>query len=312
MHRICNAPRSTFSTTSDQTLRMVLKSPLSSSCASTDLTLRYSFLSPSRLGKRARQDKARRASRNNPRTHYCSSNRFLWNQPPRAHVSQRRMREGCMHNDAPFLEESKIRFRQELKMCVEKGYRSERHWYIRERRPRRGDCLLHSHWSKPKDRNVEPLFVADESQVYAASVPHSFIVTCGCPRLHSDDGERADPKTPQHAHCFFDSTIRCLQCVDCDFPMVLLYNAFLLALGFLSTLLLRHLWTVLWSRRLYATIPRVHCSSFFWGEEWKMYTSAPGSLYSKWHGLLGRSVAFTGAFGVRDLFDPANSLLTPF
>lgn len=45
-------------------------------------------------------------------------------------------------------------------------------------------------------------------------------------------------------------------------------------------------------------IPGPPQSSFIWGEEWELYHSTPGSLYSSWHKRYGSVVRFSGAFGV--------------
>jgi hypothetical protein len=39
-------------------------------------------------------------------------------------------------------------------------------------------------------------------------------------------------------------------------------------------------------------------SSIIWGEEWKLYSNEPGSLYADWHKEFGMVVKFSGAFGV--------------
>ena len=45
-------------------------------------------------------------------------------------------------------------------------------------------------------------------------------------------------------------------------------------------------------------IPGPPVSSYLWGEEWELYHSAPGSLYTSWHKRYGSVVRFSGAFGV--------------
>ncbi|RXW17419.1 hypothetical protein EST38_g8446 [Candolleomyces aberdarensis] len=44
-------------------------------------------------------------------------------------------------------------------------------------------------------------------------------------------------------------------------------------------------------------IPGPPVSSYLWGEEWELYHSAPGSLYTSWHKRYGPVVRFSGAFG---------------
>lgn len=51
-------------------------------------------------------------------------------------------------------------------------------------------------------------------------------------------------------------------------------------------------------------------ASVIWGDEWELYHSVPGSLYTKWHKDFGKVVKFTGAFGVsHSLFFPPNTII---
>ncbi|PFH54737.1 hypothetical protein AMATHDRAFT_134704 [Amanita thiersii Skay4041] len=47
--------------------------------------------------------------------------------------------------------------------------------------------------------------------------------------------------------------------------------------------------------------------SLLWGEEWHLYTSHPGSLYSSWHKNYGKVVRFSGVFGhqILSIIDPS-------
>ncbi len=76
-------------------------------------------------------------------------------------------------------------------------------------------------------------------------------------------------------------------------------KAIFLYLGCLVVLLLRysiHLFSV---RRTLRHVPGPRSSSLFWGEEWLLYHTLPGSHYVRWHQRFGKIVKFTGAFGVR-------------
>ncbi|KAK0455909.1 cytochrome P450 [Armillaria borealis] len=83
-------------------------------------------------------------------------------------------------------------------------------------------------------------------------------------------------------------------------------KAIFLYLGCLVVLLLRysiHLFSV---RRTLRHVPGPRSSSLFWGEEWLLYHTLPGSHYVRWHQRFGKVVKFTGAFGhqVLSITDP--------
>ena len=85
-----------------------------------------------------------------------------------------------------------------------------------------------------------------------------------------------------------------------SFTMLLhiVYKLSLIFAGFSLALLTRYILHCVAIRRAFRHLPGPPPSSLVWGEEWKLYTRIPGSLYTDWHGRFGNLLVFTGAFGV--------------
>ncbi|KAK0233773.1 cytochrome P450 [Armillaria fumosa] len=83
-------------------------------------------------------------------------------------------------------------------------------------------------------------------------------------------------------------------------------KAIFLYLGCLVVLLLRYIIHLFSVRRTLRHVPGPRSSSLFWGEEWLLYHTLPGSHYVRWHQRFGKVVKFTGAFGhqVLSITDP--------
>jgi len=78
----------------------------------------------------------------------------------------------------------------------------------------------------------------------------------------------------------------------------LAYKLFLFSCGSMLVALARLVHDFVLSRRILHSIPGPQPSSFIWGEEWKLYSHAPGQPYTDWHKQHGPVVRFRGAFGV--------------
>ncbi|PPQ64763.1 hypothetical protein CVT26_002707 [Gymnopilus dilepis] len=77
----------------------------------------------------------------------------------------------------------------------------------------------------------------------------------------------------------------------------IVYKLSLIFAGFSLALLTRYILHCVAIRRAFRHLPGPPPSSLVWGEEWKLYTRIPGSLYTDWHGRFGNLLVFTGAFG---------------
>ena len=78
----------------------------------------------------------------------------------------------------------------------------------------------------------------------------------------------------------------------------LIYKLLLFSCGIVLVVLARFVHDLVVSRRILHSIPGPKPSSLIWGEEWKLYSHAPGQPYTDWHEQYGSIVRFRGAFGV--------------
>lgn len=81
------------------------------------------------------------------------------------------------------------------------------------------------------------------------------------------------------------------------------FRLFLVGLTFIIVLVTRYVVHLVTVRISLRHVPGPRSSSVLWGEEWRLYHSAPGSLYIDWHERFGKVVKFTGAFGVSNLLN---------
>jgi hypothetical protein len=82
--------------------------------------------------------------------------------------------------------------------------------------------------------------------------------------------------------------------------VVLPPTAFLAGGIFLAFYVLKFAFHVIYARFALRNIPGPLALSLIWGEEWRLYSNPPGSLYVQWHKQFGKVIKFSGAFGVSD------------